>query len=143
MGPADASMRPAPLHLNTHPKQSLFAKPGANELVLRRRKGFIKVALRTGASLVPVLGFGEKSTFRWAGREVGEVGACRRSCCLVSPHLCEPLQDRQRAALQLAPAPLPSQDDAAHGVGVLLLRRRARPPSLQAGPPLPALLLLP
>lgn len=38
--------------------QSLFARPGANQLVLRKRKGFIKVALRSGASLVPVYVFG-------------------------------------------------------------------------------------
>jgi len=44
--------------------QSLYAKPGANHLVLRRRRGFIKVALRTGVPLVPVYAFGENSTFR-------------------------------------------------------------------------------
>ena len=46
--------------------QSLFAKPGANDLVLKRRKGFVKIALRTGASLVPVYSFGENATFRTA-----------------------------------------------------------------------------
>lgn len=46
--------------------QSLHAKPGANDLVLRRRRGFVKIALRTGASLVPVYAFGENSTFRCA-----------------------------------------------------------------------------
>lgn len=46
--------------------ESLHAKPGANDLVLRRRRGFVKIALRTGASLVPVYAFGENSTFRTA-----------------------------------------------------------------------------
>lgn len=46
--------------------ESLHAKPGAHDLVLRRRRGFVKVALRTGASLVPVYAFGENSTFRTA-----------------------------------------------------------------------------
>ena len=46
--------------------QSLFARPGANDLVLKRRKGFVKIALRSGASLVPVYAFGENSTYRWA-----------------------------------------------------------------------------
>jgi hypothetical protein len=46
--------------------QSLFAKPGANDLVLKRRKGFVKIALRTGAALVPVYSWGENATFRTA-----------------------------------------------------------------------------
>ncbi|KAL4857622.1 Diacylglycerol O-acyltransferase 2 [Chlorella vulgaris] len=50
--------------------ESLFARPGANQLVLRKRKGFIKVALRSGASLVPVYVFGENSTFRTANEQV-------------------------------------------------------------------------
>jgi 1-acyl-sn-glycerol-3-phosphate acyltransferase len=41
--------------------QSLFARPGANDLVLKRRHGFIKIALRTGASLVPVYAFGGRA----------------------------------------------------------------------------------
>lgn len=46
--------------------ESLFARPGANDLVLKRRKGFVKIALRSGASLVPVYAFGENSTYRTA-----------------------------------------------------------------------------
>lgn len=44
--------------------QSLYAAPGKHDLVLSRRKGFVKIALRTGASLVPVYCFGEQNTFR-------------------------------------------------------------------------------
>eukprot|EP00887_Chlorella_sp_A99_P004280 scaffold15.g4280.t1 len=44
--------------------ESLYAKPGAHELVLNRRKGFVKIALQTGAALVPVYCFGENNTFR-------------------------------------------------------------------------------
>jgi 2-acylglycerol O-acyltransferase 2 len=39
--------------------ESLYAFPGTIDLVVKKRFGFIKVALRTGASLVPVLSFGE------------------------------------------------------------------------------------
>ncbi|KAH9247866.1 hypothetical protein BSLG_008809 [Batrachochytrium salamandrivorans] len=39
--------------------ESLNATPGTNDLVLTKRFGFVKVALRAGASLVPVMSFGE------------------------------------------------------------------------------------
>ena len=51
--------------LSPQPPQSLYAAPGKHDLVLSRRKGFVKIALRTGASLVPVYCFGENNTFRW------------------------------------------------------------------------------
>lgn len=44
--------------------ESLLSLPGTYELVLNRRKGFIKVALETGASLVPCVGFGETESYR-------------------------------------------------------------------------------
>ena len=39
--------------------ESLSAHPGTADLTLRRRFGFIKIAMREGADLVPVFGFGE------------------------------------------------------------------------------------
>lgn len=39
--------------------ESLSARPGTADLVLRRRLGFIKLAIREGADLVPVFSFGE------------------------------------------------------------------------------------
>ncbi|KAJ0418729.1 diacylglycerol acyltransferase [Aspergillus carlsbadensis] len=44
-------------------KESLEAVPGSMRLVLRNRKGFAKLAIRTGASLVPVLAFGENDLY--------------------------------------------------------------------------------
>lgn len=44
-------------------RESLDAQPGTLRLVLRRRKGFIKMAIRTGADLVPVLAFGENELY--------------------------------------------------------------------------------
>eukprot|EP01117_Protostelium_nocturnum_P000708 TRINITY_DN1085_c0_g2_i1.p1 TRINITY_DN1085_c0_g2~~TRINITY_DN1085_c0_g2_i1.p1 ORF type:complete len:289 (+),score=113.45 TRINITY_DN1085_c0_g2_i1:222-1088(+) len=43
--------------------EALDAHPQTNSLTLRKRKGFIKVALRNGVSLVPVFSFGENDLY--------------------------------------------------------------------------------
>uniref|UniRef100_A0A3P8U3J7 Acyltransferase n=1 Tax=Amphiprion percula TaxID=161767 RepID=A0A3P8U3J7_AMPPE len=43
--------------------ESLDARPGALTLQVRNRKGFIKLALKHGAQLVPVFSFGENELF--------------------------------------------------------------------------------
>lgn len=40
-------------------QEAMHARPNNFTLVLKERKGFIKIALKTGASLVPVFSFGE------------------------------------------------------------------------------------
>ena len=44
-------------------RESLDAQPHSLKLVLARRKGFVKLAIRTGADLVPVLAFGENELY--------------------------------------------------------------------------------
>jgi 2-acylglycerol O-acyltransferase 2 len=44
-------------------RESLEAQPGSLRLILKGRKGFIKMALRSGADLVPVIGFGENDLY--------------------------------------------------------------------------------
>lgn len=39
--------------------ESLAAHPGTQDLTLKKRFGFVKVAIREGAQLVPVFSFGE------------------------------------------------------------------------------------
>ena len=43
--------------------EALHARPGSATLILQRRRGFIKLALETGAALVPVYSFGETNTY--------------------------------------------------------------------------------
>jgi len=43
--------------------ESLNARPGNTELVLQGRKGFVKLALQTGSSLVPIYSFGENELY--------------------------------------------------------------------------------
>ncbi|XP_072825277.1 2-acylglycerol O-acyltransferase 2-like isoform X1 [Vicugna pacos] len=44
-------------------KETLNARPGSSRLVLRNRKGFIRLALMHGASLVPIFSFGDNDLF--------------------------------------------------------------------------------
>lgn len=44
-------------------RESLETAPGTNKLILGNRKGFVKLALQKGASLVPVYSFGETDLF--------------------------------------------------------------------------------
>uniref|UniRef100_A0A667HNN9 Acyltransferase n=1 Tax=Lynx canadensis TaxID=61383 RepID=A0A667HNN9_LYNCA len=44
-------------------QEALYAIPGRHHLILRNRKGFVRLALRHGASLVPVYSFGENDIF--------------------------------------------------------------------------------
>jgi 2-acylglycerol O-acyltransferase 2 len=43
--------------------ESLSARPGTADLTLRKRLGFIKLAIREGADLVPTFSFGENDIF--------------------------------------------------------------------------------
>ncbi|OQV14215.1 2-acylglycerol O-acyltransferase 2-A [Hypsibius exemplaris] len=47
-------------------KESLDANPSTSSIVLKNRKGFVKMALKNGAHLVPSYTFGENELFRQA-----------------------------------------------------------------------------
>ncbi|RUS34772.1 diacylglycerol acyltransferase-domain-containing protein [Jimgerdemannia flammicorona] len=51
--------------------ESLNARPGTSDLTLRKRLGFIKLAMRNGASLVPVFSFGENDLYEQLQNEKG------------------------------------------------------------------------
>ncbi|XFF84919.1 hypothetical protein AB1E18_011138 [Capra hircus] len=45
-------------------QEALDSRPGGYKLVLRNRKGFIRLALMHGAALVPIFSFGENDVFK-------------------------------------------------------------------------------
>ncbi|RSH83326.1 diacylglycerol O-acyltransferase 1 [Apiotrichum porosum] len=51
--------------------ESLAAHPGTHDLTLKKRFGFIKVAIREGADLVPVFSFGENDIYDQLANEKG------------------------------------------------------------------------
>jgi len=53
--------------------ESLSAHPGTADLTLRKRLGFIKVAIRQGADLVPVFSFGENDIYEQMPNEKGTI----------------------------------------------------------------------
>ncbi|EIM86945.1 DAGAT-domain-containing protein [Stereum hirsutum FP-91666 SS1] len=51
--------------------ESLAARPGTADLTLRRRLGFIKIAIQHGADLVPVFSFGENDIYQQMANDPG------------------------------------------------------------------------
>ena len=58
-------------------QEALHTNPGRFKLHLLQRKGFVRVALLSGASLVPCLGFGENEMFKCVDNESGSYFASR------------------------------------------------------------------
>ena len=52
-------------------QEALNARPGMYKLVLKKRKGFVKCAIQTGASIVPVFSFNEVEVFDQPSNEPG------------------------------------------------------------------------
>lgn len=64
--PADVSnqdgfMANAPILVVGGAQEALFAEPNTYKVVLKKRKGFIRIAFKTGAPLVPAISFGENN----------------------------------------------------------------------------------
>ncbi|XP_052413402.1 diacylglycerol O-acyltransferase 2 isoform X2 [Carassius gibelio] len=55
-------------------EESLTSSPGVNTLVMKHRKGFVRLALEHGADLVPVYSFGENELFPQVVLSEGSVG---------------------------------------------------------------------
>ncbi|XP_062392348.1 diacylglycerol O-acyltransferase 2-like [Sardina pilchardus] len=55
-------------------EESLTSSPGVNTVIMKNRKGFVKLALEYGADLVPVYSFGENEIFRQVKFSEGSMG---------------------------------------------------------------------
>ncbi|KAI5089503.1 2-acylglycerol O-acyltransferase 3 [Silurus meridionalis] len=55
-------------------EESLASSPGINTVVMKHRKGFVRLALENGADLVPVYSFGENELFPQVLLSEGSVG---------------------------------------------------------------------
>ncbi|KAG0193584.1 diacylglycerol O-acyltransferase 1 [Apophysomyces sp. BC1034] len=51
--------------------ESLNSRPGSMNLTIKKRLGFVKLAVETGSSLVPVLNFGENQLFNQLSNDTG------------------------------------------------------------------------
>lgn len=52
-------------------QEALNARPGIYKLVLKNRKGFVKIAIQTGVSIVPIFSFNEVEVFDQPANEPG------------------------------------------------------------------------
>lgn len=43
--------------------EALYCKPGSSDIYIKKRKGFVKLAIETGSDLVPIYSFGESETY--------------------------------------------------------------------------------
>nr|QBG05558.1 diacylglycerol acyltransferase [Chromochloris zofingiensis] len=46
-------------------QECLYMQPGSELAFLRNRKGFVRMAMRHGAPIIPVFAFGQSNTFQW------------------------------------------------------------------------------
>ncbi|KAK6108844.1 Diacylglycerol acyltransferase family protein [Brugia pahangi] len=60
-------------------EEALDAHPGSHMLTLSKRKGFIKIAIETGAQLVPMYSFGENELFEQVNNPEGSSLRCFQS----------------------------------------------------------------
>ncbi|KAJ9050679.1 diacylglycerol O-acyltransferase 1 [Entomophthora muscae] len=54
-------------------QEALLTKPELSDLVIKDRRGFVRMAMTTGADLVPVFGFGENQIFDQAVPKEGSI----------------------------------------------------------------------
>lgn len=100
-------------------KESMYASPYSSKVVLKTRAGFVKIALKTGASLVPVWGFGENNLYE--------------NLALNSPRVLE-FQRKVQKMLTFAPLWVAGRGVFSYSGGLL---PRRRPITVVVGDPIP------
>ncbi|KAL1510007.1 hypothetical protein ABEB36_004666 [Hypothenemus hampei] len=67
-------------------QESYYCKPGQYKIILKKRKGFVKLALKHGTPLVPVISFGETDTFdQVEGDTLRKIQEIIRKCIGIAP----------------------------------------------------------
>lgn len=56
-------------------REQNFTQPDTYKLVVEKRRGFVRIALQTGASLVPAISFGENNLYRLLDCKRGSVAS--------------------------------------------------------------------
>ena len=59
--------------------EALYASKGRHTLVLRKRRGFVRLAMQTGAALVPSYSFGENDTYTQFSSDSGLISKAKKS----------------------------------------------------------------
>lgn len=88
--------------------ESMYAHPYYSKVVLKERAGFVKIALQTGASLVPMWGFGENNLYE--------------NLAISSPRL-RSLQRRIQRVLTFAPLMVAGRGIFSYAGGLIPRRR--------------------
>jgi len=98
--------------------ESMYAQPYTSKVVLKSRAGFVKLALQTGSSLVPVWGYGENNLYD--------------NLAASSPKILK-IQRQIQKAISFAPLLVTGRGVFSYSGGLL---PRRRPISVVVGPPI-------
>uniref|UniRef100_A0A452U205 Acyltransferase n=1 Tax=Ursus maritimus TaxID=29073 RepID=A0A452U205_URSMA len=102
-------------------QEALNARPGATTLLLRNRKGFVRLALMHGAALVPIFSFGENEIFdqvenspgSWLRRIQNRLPSppwVRKGSFSLLPY-CQPITTVVGKPIEVQKTPDPSQEE--------------------------------
>ncbi|XP_046408238.1 2-acylglycerol O-acyltransferase 2-A-like isoform X2 [Ischnura elegans] len=89
--------------------ESFFCHPGTYQLVLKKRKGFIRIAMQTGASIVPVFSFGETDVYDQISNPEGSI--------------LRTIQEKMRKVIGLAPVLFLGRGIFQYSFGILPFRK--------------------
>lgn len=89
--------------------ESFFCQPGTYKIILKKRKGFIKIAMQTGSPIVPVFSFGETDVYSQISNPEGSI--------------LRSIQERLRHVIGLAPVLFIGRGIFQYSFGLLPFRK--------------------